>query len=75
MGGRSLAVRATPQEYFNRQPTVQAIEQPVTVQQADSQSQVIVVYPQDNTKLIIVAGVIIIGVISVVAIAAFFSRR
>lgn len=66
----ALAVRATPQEYFNRQPSVQSIQEPVTIQQAPPPPVYIVMPQQDNTKLIIVGGIIIIGVVGIVAIVA-----
>jgi len=70
-----MSLRATPQEYFARQPTVQGIEEPIQIQQAPQPYYYMVQLQPDNSyKLILVAGVIIIGVIGIVAIAAFFSK-
>jgi len=54
---------------------VQAIEEPIQIQQPPQPSYYYLQQQPDNSyKLILVAGVIIIGVIGIVAIAAFFSK-
>lgn len=66
-----LATRATPEQFFNRQPRVHGIEEPVTVAQAPM--PIFIPYQQpsgDNIKLIVVGGIIILGVVGIVAIVA-----
>ncbi|MFQ6064256.1 MAG: hypothetical protein ACE5L6_02155 [Candidatus Bathyarchaeia archaeon] len=45
------------------------------VQQQVQPAQVYIIQQPDGTRLVVVAGLIIIGVIGIVAIAAFFSNR
>jgi len=71
-----LAVRATPEQYLNRQPITQGIEQPIIVAQATQPQPIIYIVQQaDNTILIVVVGAIIIGVIGVLALVALFSKK
>ena len=67
-----LALRASPEQYFNRQPRIQGVEEPVTVGQIPPMP-IFIPYPPSNgdaVKLIVVGGIIILGVVGIVAIVA-----
>jgi hypothetical protein len=71
----AMAMRASPEQYFNRQPIVQGVEQPVLVAQPAPAPQVYVILPgQQDYTIIIIAGVIIVGIIGIVALVALIRR-